>query len=61
MNFYAILKEHLKLLHKLYPKYFQVTLDKLSVLKFLFVEIWTYFTLKFVLCTDIEITSIKNK
>ena len=34
MNYYAILKEHLQVIHKLHPKYFKVTLDKKSVLRF---------------------------
>ena len=34
INYYEILKEHLELLHKLHPKYFQVALEVLSVLRF---------------------------
>ena len=39
MNYYDILKEHLEVLHKLYAKDFQITLDKLSVLKFPLVKL----------------------
>ena len=52
-NYYAILKEHLQVFHKLHPKDFQRTLDKLSVLKFPLVEIDTSFPIRFVLCIDI--------
>ena len=34
MNYYAILKEHLQVLHQLHPKHFQITLHKLSAMKF---------------------------
>ena len=61
MNKYAILKEYLQVLHKLYPKYFQVAPDKLSVLKFSLVEIETYFTIRLVLYTYIEVLSIQKK
>ena len=60
-NYYAILKEYLQVLHKLNPKYFQVTLKKLSVLSIPLVEINTSLPLRFVLCTDNEILSIQKK
>ena len=53
MNYYDILKEHLQVLNKLQQKYFQIALDKLSVMKFPLFEIETYFPMRYVLCTDI--------
>ena len=60
-NYYAILKENVQVLHKLQPKEFQMSLGKLSAMKFSLVEIWTYFTIWFVMCTYIEMLSIKQK
>ena len=60
MNYYAIFKEYLQLLHKLQPEYFQIALNKLSLMKFPLVEIETYFPIRFVLCTDIEVSPIKK-
>ena len=34
MNYYAILKENLQVLHKIEQEYFQIALNKLSVMKF---------------------------
>ena len=59
INYYAILKEHLQILHKLHPKYFEVALEILSVLKFPLVEIYTYLPIRFVLRTDTEILSFQ--
>ena len=61
MNYYAILKEHLQVFHKIHPKYFQIALDRLSVLKFPLVEIETSFPIRFFLCTYIEMYSIQKK
>ena len=47
MNYYAIFKEYLQLLHKLYAKDFQIALKKLSVMKFPLAEIEEYFPIKF--------------
>ena len=55
MNYYAILKEHSQVTHKLQPKQFQIALEKLSVMKFPVVAIKTYFYMRFVLCANIEI------
>ena len=41
MNYCAILKENLQVLHKIQPKYFQIAIEKLSVMKFQLVEIET--------------------
>ena len=60
MNYYKISKEHVKVLHKPQPKYFQIALDKLSVMRFQLVEIETYFNIMFVLCKDTEILYIKE-
>ena len=61
MNEYAILKEHLRVLQKLQPEYFQIEIENLSLMKFILVEIETYFPVGFVLCTDIEMLSIKKE
>ena len=61
MNYYEILKEHLQVLHKIQPKYFQIAIEKLSVMKFQLVEIQTSFPMRFVLCIDIEKNSIRKK
>ena len=61
MNYYAILKEYLQLIHKIHPKYFLISLDKWSVLKFSLVEINTAFTIRFVLCTYILKKPVKRK
>ena len=53
-NYYAILKEHLKILHKLQSTYFQIKIEKVSVMKFQLVENETSFPMRFVLFTDIE-------
>ena len=58
MNYYDILKEHLQVLNKLQQKYFQIALDKLSVIKFQLVEIEASFSLRFVMCKDTEILPI---
>ena len=54
-------RETIIMLHKLQPKYFQIELDKSSVMKFPLFEIETCFPMIFVLCTDIEILPIKKK
>ena len=61
MNHYGILKEHLKVLHKLQPKYFQVALEKLSVLRFSLVEMDTYLPVRFLLFVDTKMMLIENK
>ena len=43
INYYEILKEYLQLLNKLQPKYSQVPLDKISVLKLSLVEVEFFF------------------
>ena len=60
MNYYVMLKERLKVLHKLQPKHFQTVFEKLSVIKFQLVEIETSFSVSFVLRIDIEILSIEK-
>ena len=60
MNYYAILKVDLQVLHKIQPEDFQIALDKSSVLKFLLIKTKTYFTISFVFCTDTEMLSIKK-
>ena len=60
MNYYEILKEHVQVLHKTQPEYFQIAHDKLSVMNFPLVEIGKHFPMRFVLCKDIEMFSIKN-
>ena len=60
MNYYAILKGDLQVLHKIQPEDFQIALDKSSVLKFLLIKTKTYFTISFVFCTDTEMLSIKK-
>ena len=50
INYYAILKEYLQLLHKIDPKEFQVKLEESSVMRFSLVEIDTYLSMRFVLC-----------
>ena len=57
MNSYAILKEHLPVLHKLQPKYSQIAIKTLSVMKFELVEIDTFFPISFFVCTELEIFS----
>ena len=54
MNYYTILKEHLRLIHNLHPQEFQVTLEELSVLNFSLVEIKTYLPIRFVFFTETE-------
>ena len=41
MNYNAIIKEHLQVLHKVYSKDFQIALEKLSMFNFPLVEIET--------------------
>ena len=61
MNYYAVLKGNLQVLNKIQPKDFQISLEKLLVTKFQLVEIETYFTIRFIFFTKIEMLSIKNK
>ena len=60
MNYYTILKEHLRLIHNLHPQEFQVTLEELSVLNSSLVEIRTTLPIRFVLCTETEILLIQK-
>ena len=55
------LEQALRVLHKLQTKYFQIAFDKLSVMKFPLVEMETYFFMRLVLCTEIEVLSIQTK
>ena len=57
MNYYAILKRHLQVFHKLQTEYFQIAIKTLSVIGFCLVEIETYFTMGFFLCKEIEMLS----
>ena len=61
MNYYSILKEYFQVFHKLHPKYFQVELEKLSMLNFPLIEIEGSFPVRFVLFIDPEMLSIKKK
>ena len=60
MHYYAILKEHLQLFHKLHPKYFQISQKNYQCWFFSLVEIEAYFPMRIVLYTDIEMSSIKR-
>ena len=54
------LKKYLQVLHKIQLKYFQISIEKLSVMNFPLAEIETYFPVRFVLFKDIEILPILN-
>ena len=60
MNYYAILKEHSQVIYKLQPKYFQIVIEKLWVMKFQLVEIETYFPMRSFLCKYIKIFNLKK-